>query len=306
MSESIINVNPSSIICKTNIRLNDQITFPCRQIESLLKTQFSNMKPQECVTLVASKLKLQNIEENCIHAWLAERLSSVVRNIQLSRFSLQQGVIIVRWIVHYMSLVIVEKLSKVILFEKLRMGIIVALENAGDNMIPPPNSTECTISFVSSIKNKAKNTTNSDADVSKPTAIQIAEIIANTLHEMFWDDFKYTVVQMAFSTDPMQNIKILKNTIKDLDPLHLQNDSDDLQNENTADENNECYDVRMCRIMDRYFFREPINPSLDYDQLIMSLKQSMCRRRKFYVLDKDNNDESVRSTKNVKNVKIQQ
>jgi len=81
---------------------------------------------------------------------------------------------------------LVEKLSKVMLFEKLRMGIIVALENAGDNMIPPPNSTECTISFVSSTKNRAKNTANSDADDSKPmTAIQIAAIIANTLHEMF-------------------------------------------------------------------------------------------------------------------------
>jgi len=70
------------------------------------------------------------------------------------------------------------------LFENLRTGIIVALENAGDNMIPPPNSTECTISFVSSTKNKAKNVI-SDADVSKPTAIQIAAIIANTLHELF-------------------------------------------------------------------------------------------------------------------------
>lgn len=73
------------------------------------------------------------------------------------------------------------------LFEKLRMGIIVALENAVDNMIPPPNSTECAISFVSSVKNKAKNASNTDADDSnKPmTAIQIATIIANTLHEMF-------------------------------------------------------------------------------------------------------------------------
>ncbi|XP_060856536.1 uncharacterized protein LOC132934265 [Metopolophium dirhodum] len=306
MSESNINVNPSSIICKTiNIRLNKQITFTCRQIESLLKLQFSNMKPQECVTLVASKLKLHNIEENCIHAWLADRLSSVIRNIQLSRFSLQQGVVIVRWIVYYMSLVIVENLSKVMLFEKLRMGIIVALENAGDNMIPPPNSTECTTSSVSSTKNRAKYATNTDADDSKPTAIQIAAIIANTLHEIFWDDFKYTVVQMAFNTDPMQKIKNL-NRIKDLDPLHLQNDSVDLQNENTADEDNECYDGRMFAIMDRYFFREPINPSLDFDRLIISLKQSMCRRRKLYVLDKDNNDGSVRSTKNVKNVKIQQ
>jgi len=80
---------------------------------------------------------------------------------------------------------LVEKLSKVMLFEKLRMGIIVALENAADNMIPPPNSTECTISVVSSTKNKAKYATNTDADDSKPTAIQIAAIIANTLHEMF-------------------------------------------------------------------------------------------------------------------------
>ncbi|KAL4135118.1 hypothetical protein QTP88_006767 [Uroleucon formosanum] len=296
MSESIINVNPSSFICKTNIRLNEQITFTCRQIENLLKLQFLIMKPQECVTLVASKLKLHNIEENGKHAWLADRLCSVVRNIQLSRFSLQQGVIIVRWIVHYMSLVIVEKLSKVMLFEKLRMGIIVALENAVDNMIPPPNSTECAISFVSSVKNKAKNASNTDADDSnKPmTAIQIATIIANTLHEIFWDDFKYTVVQMAFNTDPMQKIKIL-NTIKDLDPLHLQNDSEDLQN--ITDQDNKCYDLRMCAIMDRYFFREPINSSLDYDQLIKSLKQSMCRRRKLYILDEDNNDESVRSTK---------
>lgn len=85
----------------------------------------------------------------------------------------------------------------------------------------------------------------------------------------FWDDFKYTVVQMAFSTDPMQKIKIL-NPIKDLDPLHLQNDSEDLQNENTTDQDNKCYDLRMCAIMDRYFFREPINSSLDYDRLIKS------------------------------------
>jgi len=74
---------------------------------------------------------------------------------------------------------------------------------------------------------------------------------------------------MAFDTDPMQKIKIL-NTIKDLDPLHLQNDNDDLQNENTTDQDNECYDLRTCAIMDRYFFREPINPSLDYDRLIKS------------------------------------
>jgi len=87
----------------------------------------------------------------------------------------------------------------------------------------------------------------------------------------FWDDFKYTVVQMAFSTDPSEKIKILK-TIKDLDPLHLQNDSDDPQNENTADEDNECYDVRMYAIMDRYFFREPTNPSFDFDRLIKSIE----------------------------------
>jgi len=86
----------------------------------------------------------------------------------------------------------------------------------------------------------------------------------------FWDDFKYTVVQMAFNTDPMQKIKNL-NTIKDLDPLHLQNGSVNLQNENTADEDNECYDARMNAIMDRYFFREPINPSLDFDRLIISI-----------------------------------
>jgi len=73
------------------------------------------------------------------------------------------------------------------LFEKLRMDIIVALENAVDNMIPPPNSTECTISVVSSARSKAKKGSNTDADDSnKPmTAIQIAIIIANTLHEMF-------------------------------------------------------------------------------------------------------------------------
>ncbi|CAI6355345.1 unnamed protein product [Macrosiphum euphorbiae] len=296
MSESILHANPSSLICKTNIRLNEQITFSCRQIESLMKLQLSNMKPQECVTLVASKLKLHNIEENWIHAWLADRISSVVKNIQLSRFNLQQGVVIVRWIVHYMSLVIVEKLSKVMLFEKLRMGITVALENAGDNMIPPPNSTECTMSFVSTTKSKGKNVTISDSDISKPTAIQIAAIIANTLHEIFWDDFKYTVVQMAFNTDPIQKNKDL-NRIKDLDPLYLKNNSDDVQNESTADEDNECYDVRICAIMNRYFFREPINPSFNFDRLIISLNQSMCRRRKLYVLDKDNNDESVRSTK---------
>jgi len=29
----------------------------------------------------------------------------------------------------------------------------------------------------------------------------------------------------------------------------------------------------------------------------LGLKQTMCRRRKLYVLDKDNNDESVRSAK---------
>jgi len=81
-----------------------------------------------------------------------------------------------------------EKLSKVMLFEKLRMDITVALENARDNMIPPPNSTECSMSFVST-KTKAKNVTNMDAAsdyMSKPmTALQIAAIIANTLHEMF-------------------------------------------------------------------------------------------------------------------------
>jgi len=91
------------------------------------------------------------------------------------------------------------------------------------------------------------------------------------MHLSFWDDFKYTVVQMAFNTDPIQKINNL-NTIKDLDPLHLKNDSEDLQNDNTADEDNACYDARICAIMNRYFFREPINPSLDYDRLIMSIE----------------------------------
>jgi len=83
----------------------------------------------------------------------------------------------------------------------------------------------------------------------------------------FWDDFKYTVVQMAFNADPMEKIKIL-NPIKDIDPLHLRNDSDEPQNEDTADKDN---DVRMCAIMDRYFFRQPISPSLNFDRLINSI-----------------------------------
>jgi len=50
MSESNINVDQSSIVSKTVIRLNEQITLTSRQFENLLKFQFSNMKPQECVT----------------------------------------------------------------------------------------------------------------------------------------------------------------------------------------------------------------------------------------------------------------
>jgi len=81
------------------------------------------------------------------------------------------------------------KLSKVILFDKLRKGIIVGLENAGNYMLPLPNSTECP-NYVSSAKNKVKNTSNSMNDTTsesnKPiTAIQIATSIANALHEMF-------------------------------------------------------------------------------------------------------------------------
>lgn len=86
----------------------------------------------------------------------------------------------------------------------------------------------------------------------------------------FWDDFKYTVVQMAFNADPMEKIEI-PNPIKDIDPLYLRNDSDEPKNEDTADKVNECNDERMCAIMDRYFFRKPINPSLDFDRLINSI-----------------------------------
>ncbi|XP_060845578.1 uncharacterized protein LOC132925180 [Rhopalosiphum padi] len=284
MSESIINIDRSSVLCKTFIKFNEQITFTSKQIENLFKLHVLNMKPQECVTSVSSTLKLDDIEENFTHFWLANTLSSVVRNIQLSRFSVQQGVIIVRWIIHFISLVIVEKLGKVMLFEKLRKDIIVALENAGDFMIPLPNSTEPT-TYVTSTKNKVKYTSkvmkDTASDSNKPmAALQMAACIANTLHDMFWDDFKYTVIQMAFNTDQIQKLNNkIPNTLKDIDPLYLQNNSTDLIDENTADQ-----DEQFCAILDRYFLRTPNNPSSVSDRLINSLKQSLCRKRRLYDL----------------------
>ncbi|KAE9524186.1 hypothetical protein AGLY_015431 [Aphis glycines] len=289
MSESNITIDRSSVLCKTFIKFDKQITFTSRQIENLFKLQLLNMKPQECVTSVSSTLKLDNIEENLTHFWLADMLSNIVRNLQHSRFNVQQGVIIVRWVVHYISLVITEKLSKVMLFEKLRSDIIVALENAGDYLIPLPNSTQCS-SYVTTAKNKTKHSSKivkdstSEGNHKPMTALQIAASIANTLHEMFWDDFKYTVVQMAFNANPIQEINNeIPNTIKDIDPLYLRNDSNNLVNENTADK-----DEQFSAIMDRYFLRSPDNPSPDYDRLINSLKQSMCRKSRLYELyDKD-------------------
>jgi len=75
------------------------------------------------------------------------------------------------------------------LFEKLRKDIIVALENAGDFMIPLPNSTEPT-TYVTSTKNKVKYTSkvmkDTASDSNKPmAALQMAASIANTLHDMF-------------------------------------------------------------------------------------------------------------------------
>lgn len=95
-------------------------------------------------------------------------------------------------------------------------------------------------------------------------------ILIDKINLSFWDDFKYTVVQMAFNTDPMENVKILK-TIKDLDPLYLRNDCNDSLNEETTDKDNECYDMRVRAIMDRYFFKEPIHPSLNFYRLINSI-----------------------------------
>lgn len=50
MSESIITIDRSSVLCKTFIKFDKQITFTSRQIENLFKLQLLNMKPQECVT----------------------------------------------------------------------------------------------------------------------------------------------------------------------------------------------------------------------------------------------------------------
>jgi len=81
----------------------------------------------------------------------------------------------------------------------------------------------------------------------------------------FWDDFKYTVVQTAFDADLIQNNKI-SNSIKDIDPLYQHNDSEEIQNKDTEDKDGEC-----CAMMDRYFFRAPNNPSLEYERLINSI-----------------------------------
>lgn len=111
---------------------------------------------------------------------------------------------------------------------------------------------------------------------------------------------------MAFDANPIQEINNeIPNTIKDIDPLYLRNDSNNLVNENTADK-----DEQFSAIMDRYFLRSPDNPSPDYNRLINSisynksykeyklnnihffynvgLKQSMCRKSRLYELyDKD-------------------
>jgi hypothetical protein len=72
---------------------------------------------------------------------------------------------------------------------------------------------------------------------------------------------------MAFNTDPIQKLNNkIPNTLKDIDPLYLQNNSTDLIDENTADQ-----DEQFCAILDRYFLRTPNNPSSDYDRLINSI-----------------------------------
>jgi len=55
---------------------------------------------------VSSTLKLENIKENNVNLWLADTLALVVKNIQRTHMSVLQGIVVMFWVIHYMSLVI--------------------------------------------------------------------------------------------------------------------------------------------------------------------------------------------------------
>jgi hypothetical protein len=55
---------------------------------------------------VSSALKLDNIEDNFRHFWLADIMTVVVKNIQRMRMSVSQGTAVVGWICHFISLAV--------------------------------------------------------------------------------------------------------------------------------------------------------------------------------------------------------
>lgn len=56
--------------------------------------------------LVSSTLKLDDIEVNNIHFWLADTLAAIIKNIQLMHMSVLQGTTVIHWILYFVSLVV--------------------------------------------------------------------------------------------------------------------------------------------------------------------------------------------------------
>ncbi|VVC39960.1 Hypothetical protein CINCED_3A007846 [Cinara cedri] len=169
------------------IKINQQIRFTKVQIEKLLKLQLLNMDIQKCISSVASTLKLENIEANELHFWLADTIAGVVKNIEQKGVSIIQGIIIICWFIHYVSLVIEEKCSMAKLFENLCECVKIALANANEyyNIVPLPTHTECLLKFEtdnysSSTSVKSAKKTESRSTV---TAVQVMKIITTVIRE---------------------------------------------------------------------------------------------------------------------------
>jgi len=74
-------------------------------------------------SLVSSALKLENIKENNVNFWLADTLTLVVKNIQRTHMSVLQGIVVMFWVIHYMSLVIGKDYELINNCAKCRRGL---------------------------------------------------------------------------------------------------------------------------------------------------------------------------------------
>lgn len=77
----------------------------------------------------------------------------------------------------------------------------------------------------------------------------------------FWDDFKYTVIQMAFEVDSIE-VSEKVYFIRHIEPLYQSND--DGKNEKNATKR-KSYECQSATIINRYFFRNfDRDPSLSF------------------------------------------